>query len=334
MERVYERVERPAPGVVGRHSTRLSPGLEQSAAAGRRGDRLATLLGLFSLGLGAAQIIAPQAVTRLIGVRGNHRTLMRTMGLRQVAHGLGILTQRNKAPGVWSRVIGDAGDLALLGTAASDYCNDRARLGVAAASVAGVTGLDVITGLQLGRQNGAARAVHVAKSITINRPAHELYRFWRNFEALPRFMLHLKSVDDLGDGRSRWVARAPAGTEVAWTAEITADEADELIAWRALEDSAVYHRGVVRFEPAPAGRGTVVRVELVYHPPAGAFGVALARLLGEEPGQQVDADLRRFKQVMETGEVVRSDGAPLGTGTRLRRPAQPQGREQRAEAHW
>jgi uncharacterized membrane protein len=163
-----------------------------------------------------------------------------------------------------------------------------------------------------------------SKSVTIGRPRDEVYKFWRDFENLPTFMQHLVSVTATGDGRSRWVAKAPAGTTVEWTAEITEDRAGSLITWHSLAGSDIANQGSVRFEDAPADRGTEVRVELSYDAPAGSAGAVIAKLFGEEPGQQLRDDLRRFKQVMETGEIVRSDGSLEGAGQGVlkQRPAQ------------
>jgi len=149
----------------------------------------------------------------------------------------------------------------------------------------------------------------VQKSLVINHSPEELYRFWHNFENLPRFMYHLESVQPTGDRRSHWVVKGPAGTMVEWDAEITEDRPNELIAWRSLEGSDVNNQGVVRFERAPGNRGTIVRVEIEYNPPGGIIGATIAKLFGKEPGQQVQDDLRRFKQLIETGEVVQSDAS-------------------------
>jgi uncharacterized membrane protein len=133
-------------------------------------------------------------------------------------------------------------------------------------------------------------------------------------------------VTVLGQNRSRWTAKAPAGRQVSWEAEIIADRAEELIAWRSVEDADVATTGRVRFQPAPGDRGTEVHVAIEYRPPAGRLGSVVAKLLGESPHQQIRDDLRRFKQVLETGEVVVSDGSPEGTkaSRQLRqRPAQP-----------
>ncbi len=142
------------------------------------------------------------------------------------------------------------------------------------------------------------------ESVTINRPVLEVYRFWRNFENLPRFMDHLESVTVIDDARSHWVAKGPAGTKVEWDAIIHNEVEDELIAWRSLPGAEVNNAGSVHFTPTPDGTGTDVRVVLSYEPPAGIVGVAVAKLLGEEPSKQVADDLRRFKQVMDSGDVM------------------------------
>jgi uncharacterized membrane protein len=151
---------------------------------------------------------------------------------------------------------------------------------------------------------GRGEGIKVEESVTINRPVLEVYRFWRNFENLPRFMDHLESVTVLNDTRSHWVAKGPAGTRVEWDAVIHNEVEDELIAWRSLPGSEVNNAGSVHFTPTPDGTGTDVRVVLSYEPPAGKLGAAVARLLGEEPSKQVADDLRRFKQVMDSGDVM------------------------------
>jgi uncharacterized membrane protein len=167
--------------------------------------------------------------------------------------------------------------------------------------------------------------LHVIKSVTINRPRQEVYEFWRDLEHLPTFMIHLEAVTSSGARRSHWVARAPAG-RVEWDAETIEDRPGEIIAWRSLEGTDVPNGGSVRFSDAPADRGTEVHVDLHYDPPAGSAGALVATLFGEEPHQQLRDDLRRLKQVMETGEVVRSDGSPEGAGQGVskQRPAQAQ----------
>ena len=163
------------------------------------------------------------------------------------------------------------------------------------------------------------QGIRVRKSVTVNRPADEVYAFWRNLENLPRFMKNLESVQMTGGRRSHWKAKAPAGTTVEWDAETTEDRPNELIAWRSVEGADVPNAGVVRFVAAPGGRGTEIHVDLRYDPPAGKLGALFAKLFGDEPGQQVDGDLRRFKQVLEVGEVLYSE-ASIASGLR---PAHP-----------
>ncbi|MGB7925056.1 MAG: SRPBCC family protein [Pyrinomonadaceae bacterium] len=150
----------------------------------------------------------------------------------------------------------------------------------------------------------ASRGIKVEKSVTVNKSPAELYSFWRNFENLPRFMNHLESVRVTGGNRSHWVAKAPAGTTVEWDAEIHNEKENELIAWRSLEGADVASAGSVHFTAAPGGRATEVKVVLKYDPPGGVVGATIARLFGEEPSQQIEDDLRRFKQVMETGDTT------------------------------
>jgi uncharacterized membrane protein len=152
----------------------------------------------------------------------------------------------------------------------------------------------------------------VEKTVAINRSAEELYRFWHDLENLPSVMSHLERVQVTGDSRSHWVAKAPAGTTVEWDAETIRDHENHLIAWRSLDGSTVENSGSVRFQPATGGRGTEVKVIFEYKPPAGALGATIAKLLGEEPSLQVEADLRRFKQLMETGEIPTTEGQPRG----------------------
>jgi uncharacterized membrane protein len=158
---------------------------------------------------------------------------------------------------------------------------------------------------------GAGRGVKVVRAVTIQRPAEQLYEFWRNFENLPRIMSHLVAVRN-DDGRTHWIARAPAGMRVEWDAEVVNYEPRRLIAWRSLSGSQVATAGSVHFTPLPNDRGTAVRVTLKVDPPGGALGSWLAWAFGADPSQQISADLRRFKQMMETGEVPTVEGQPSG----------------------
>jgi uncharacterized membrane protein len=178
------------------------------------------------------------------------------------------------------------------------------------ATVAGVTALDVLCSQQLSQRAPYRQNQCAEYSVTINRTPADLYRFWRNFQNLPRFMPYLKSVRMDTERHSHWVAQGPAGTTVVWDAEIIDDRPDALIAWRSLAGADVDHAGSVRFEEAPGGRGTYVRVCMVYHPPGGTLGAVVATLFGKKPGQHMHEGLRRFKQLMEAGEMATTSGQP------------------------
>lgn len=294
---------------------RAQQGLPSSGA-----KRLAKGLGWFSIGLGLTELLYPRAIARISGVSNAHTGLIRLYGVRELASGIAIFSQEKPAGAVWSRVVGDAIDLATLGAAATSPNTNRGRLAFTTANVLAVTALDLVAARQLSRGNGG---IHAQASCIVNRAPDEVYRFWRNFENLPRFMKHLESVQDLGDARSHWVAKGPAGSTVEWDATIIADVPGEVITWRSLDGADVDNAGAVRFVAAPGDRGTIVRVNIQYQPPAGVIGATVAKLFGEEPEQQLDDDLRRFKQVLEVGEVVVSDATLMGTGYFDQRPARP-----------
>lgn len=161
--------------------------------------------------------------------------------------------------------------------------------------------------------NGNDISIGITRSMTINRPRSEVYQFWRQLENLPQFMKHLQDVRQMGPKRSHWVARIPKGVgTVEWDADIVQEEVDAVIAWRSLAGSDIDNAGEVRFTDAPADRGTVVQATISYRPPAGAVGGQLARLLNPAFEQMVKNDLRRFKQLMETGEVTTVEDQPAG----------------------
>ncbi len=157
------------------------------------------------------------------------------------------------------------------------------------------------------------RGTKVEKSVRINRPASELYAFWRNFENLPQFMQHLESVTAAGSNRTHWVVKGPAGTSVSWDAEVYNEKPGELIAWRTLEGSTVAHAGSVRFEESGGG-STLVRVSLKYDPPGGMLGSYVAGLFGENPERQIEDDLGRFKQLMESMGTAEAGDQSAGRG--------------------
>lgn len=295
-----------APGQASHHglSRNSAPTQEELWAYG---------LGLCGIGLGLAELVAPRRLARMVGAPPRYAGLVRAMGLREIASGIGILTQRASATAVWSRVVGDAIDLACLGTVFMSNRSTRGRVAVATAVTAGATLLDMMTAQQLSRgvqtRNGA---IPLTVTLTIHRRPEELYRYWRDFANLPKFMKYLERIEVKEDRLSHWIAKGPAGSTIEWDAEITEDRPNELMAWRSVEGSELDHAGSVRFEPATGDRGTIVTVDMQYRPPLGTVGSAVAAWFGEDANHTVKMDLRRFKQVMEAGEVITTEGQPAG----------------------
>jgi uncharacterized membrane protein len=230
-----------------------------------------------------------------------------------------------KRPPSFSPHLDDA-DLGLLGAVLRAKRRGARRIAFALGAALGVTALDALTGKRLrralgGGPDGAKKGERtVERSITIQRSPDEVYRFWRHLENLPRFMANIESVTQLEGNRSHWKVRAPAGTSVEWDAEIIEDVFGERLSWQSVKGADVENVGAVHLKAAPKGRGTEVRVHLRYEAPAGPVGVAVAKLFGKEPGQQASADLRRLKQVLETGQVVHSD-ATVRPGPHPARPS-------------
>ena len=199
----------------------------------------------------------------------------------------------------WSALI-TGGALALIGL------SKRSKSGVAIATAGGLLSL-------AGAKAGVRQRELIARSsILLNCTPEEAYQFWSRFENLPLFMRHLQSVTLLGDNRSRWIAIGPLGKRISWDAEIAFDRKDDVIAWRSLPESEIYVDGIVKFRNAPANRGTIITVVVVYQPPAGSIGSALARLLGKDPSFMMRQDLRRMKALIETGEIPTVEGQSHG----------------------
>jgi len=274
-------------------------------------------LGWFSVGLGVVELLAPKSFSRMIGA-GEHDTLNRLCGARELASGVVLLSQKAPTAAAFSRVAGDAVDLALLGAAFGARDAEPKRLVAATTAVLGVAALDVYaTGRQASAAVAQAEDTEVARvSIAINTPPEKLYAFWRNFENLPRFMNYLEDVTVRDNGRSHWVAKGPAGVRVEWESEVTHDKPNESIGWRTLPDSQVRHYGRVRFEPEKNGRGTLVHVEMHYAAP-GKLSAQLAKILGQDPKARIKRDLRSLKQLLETGEIATTRGQPSGARSLL-----------------
>jgi uncharacterized membrane protein len=155
----------------------------------------------------------------------------------------------------------------------------------------------------------------VAKTVTINRDRQSLYAFWRDFRNLPFFMENIESVTVYDDHRSHWKVKGPAGSDVEWDSIIVEDIPGQVIEWRSVEEASIKNSGRIEFRDSGNGRGTWVSATIVYDPPGGRLGKAIATLFGREPKVQARRDLRRFKQLMETGEIANSEppaAAPRG----------------------
>jgi uncharacterized membrane protein len=262
--------------------------------------RLAQVMGWFSIGLGLAELLAPRALGRAIGV-GDHPAVFTLVGARQLISGVGLLSERGAGNWAWSRAAGDAIDIALLSAALRSPNARPGRIALAATTLLGLAAFDLYAGRRLMQSGFAIPEIRINEVVAINSTPQALYAFWRDIENLPRFMSHLQSISRTSERTSHWVARAPAGTTIEWDAEIVDDEPDVRIGWRTLPDSEVVHEGVVTFEPAASGRGATARVELLYWSRARKVGAQLARMFGATPSRQISDDLRHLKQLLETG---------------------------------
>jgi uncharacterized membrane protein len=238
-------------------------------------------------------------MTSTVNVAEVERWASAVGGALLTAYGIKQLKER----GTSGAAIAAAGS-ALMYRGATGYCPMYAATGINTAE-------DTRTRLS------GSRGVNVEEVVTIHASAAELYVFWRSLELLPRFMKHLVLVTQVDSCHSHWVAKGPAGRRIEWDAEIINEIAGELIAWRTLPGSQLVSAGSVMFKRAAGGRGTEVRVRLQYDPPAGKVGATVAWLLGHEPSQAIREDLRRFKQLMEAGEVPTIEGQPRGKRSML-----------------
>jgi uncharacterized membrane protein len=234
-------------------------------------------------------------------VSSAERWLSMVAGGVLAAYGL----KRRETPGGAAAIAGAA----LLYRGATGHCHAYSALGVDRGQ--GVSTARIADrGSDTRQRLGGSRGIHVEESVTINRPIGDVFRFWRNFENLPKFMQHLESVAVREEGISHWVARGPAGFTVEWDARIINEVENKVIGWQSLNGATVATAGAVNFDQTP--HGTKVSVHLQYDPPGGRLGAAVAKMFGEEPHQTVREDIRRFKQLMETGEIPTTVGQPSG----------------------
>ncbi len=152
----------------------------------------------------------------------------------------------------------------------------------------------------------------VARAVTINRPRDELYAFWRDFSNLAPLMENIERIEVKDDRRSHWVVKGPAGKDLEWDSIVTDDEPGRRIAWKADEGADIKNSGWIEFRDGPTGRGTEIHALIEYDAPGGQLGRLIAKALQREPNTQARRELRRFKQLMETGEITSSEG-PRGS---------------------
>jgi uncharacterized membrane protein len=270
---------------------------QQQSHAGNANDaweRLANGLGWFSIGLGVSELIAAGAMANFIGVRNSssNRSVLRAYGVREIAAGIGILAQQRPAGWLWARIAGDMLDLASLASAVTSGGSKGGRLARSIGAVAGVTALDLYCASQMdrlpqsrGHDEQSRRASHSAL-ITIDRPAEDLYRQLRDFMR----------------------ARGEGGESHIFTSgvEIVEDPASQRLRWRARPAAGITVSGNIHFQPAPANRGTIVKAELD-SPLSGMAGRIAGRAVRYAGGELLQNELRKFKQLVETGEIATSD---------------------------
>jgi uncharacterized membrane protein len=258
--------------------------------------------------------------------------VLQTNGIRRVPHDVSVAAHRNVGSGerLASVVSGAAvalygldrrdlqgGLLAVLGAelirrGATGHCFVYEALNVTTASDATHHGFH--RDLRIGRAATvrASRAVKIEHTVTVKRSAEDLYSFWRDPANVPRIVDFIESVETLGDKTARWRARGPGGVAIEWDSQIINDIPNELLAWKSVGDADIPNAGSIHFHPAPDGRGSEVRLIVEYEPPAGHIGAWLAKLMKENPDEQVQRALRRLRQLAETGDVLTTEGQTSG----------------------
>jgi uncharacterized membrane protein len=289
--------------------------------------RAGELLGLLSIALGVTALLAPRVVSRAAGM-SERPLLLRAVGARELASGVGLLTRGSRTPWLWSRVLGHAFDATLVGSAALRPGGGTRRgrgLG-ALAIVAAIGAVDLMVSHRHSRRARQAegeqpatgetiaggREAYFEQAIVVGKSPQECYAFWRDFSNLPRFIPMLETVTMKDHRTSHWVVQMPGGGKLEWDAQITEDREGERIAWHSLPGSTMKHAGTVRFEPAPGGRGCIVRALVHFQPPLGLTGRSFAKAVGRDPTGHGRENLRRFKQLIETGEIPTTRAQPSG----------------------
>jgi uncharacterized membrane protein len=284
-------------------------------------ERLPEALALFSLGLGAAEIAVSRQLARFAGLPDNQPALIKAMGMREVAAGAAILAQPLEPRWTWTRVVGDAIDLALMGVAFTSPRAKRDRLTASTIAVLGVTALDVFCARLLSRGHyrqvsrrhlSKMRGNRLQETIAVNCSPELVYQFWRDFTNWTRIMTNIRAIEPSGEKRLRWTANARAnGRNLEWDAELIEDRPNELISWRTIGNGLIENAGSVRISQAPAGHGTMVRIEMLQRP-----AWVMRAVFGTDPTFHLRESLRRMKALLETGEIPTTIGQPSGRSAR------------------
>ncbi|MBV9999268.1 MAG: SRPBCC family protein [Verrucomicrobia bacterium] len=246
--------------------------------------------------------------------------LLRTYGLREIVNGAGILAAKDPTPWIWARIAGDALDIATVATGLGDHNPKKDNVLLALAALTGATAADVICSRRLsqaqrttlGPRGGGAEATRIEASLTIEKPAEELYRRWSEPETLSKVMGHFAEIQASGDGRAHWQVRGPFGRALEWDMRTVEERPGEVLRWQALPGSHLPVEGSVRFRPAAADRGTVATLCFQFDPPGGVLGDTALKGLGGAPRLIASKALRRFKNLVETGEIPTTERQPAG----------------------
>lgn len=291
------------------------------------GQTTARFLGWFSVGLGLAEVVAPNAITRALGTRRRPGLVRTAYGLRELAVGAGLLTTRTPQPWVWARVAGDVLDLATLGAALGGRRSNRGAVGFALASVAAVTALDVRTALALGTENGTSGATEkgappdaeeVRSSITIGRPPEEVYWAWRDPVTVATMLQPFARVHAESPELAHIQPRTPLGGALQWSWDVPDERPGEFMRFRSLEGSTVRNEGTATLRPTADGRGTHLEVHARYQAPGGPLGTKALAAFGLVPQKALDETLDRFRDLVESGRTpTRPEERSAGARTDL-----------------
>lgn len=272
-------------------------------------EKVALALACAKVGIGLGQMLAPQLISKWMG-RPHRPVRTRVSGFRHFTAGMGIL--KDLQAGSTQLPVGAMMSLAGMVGGTLVRRTVRRNAAVVLAVTAGAAAAGIVIARQFAARSPKERTLRFSASTTINLPPRECYRYWHDVERFPEFFDHLKSVRVTGDRQSHWIAKAPAGQEVSWDSEITEDMPDQSIAWQALNAKPCPMSGSVRFEPVRGGAGTLVRLRMAYEMPSPVGRGAIGAVLGHDPGFRLRKTLRRFKSLLEAGEIATTEGQSSG----------------------